>query len=219
MFQSFFKCCPLTASSISDLLLVLSFQLETADCSSLPPVPPICLTLCEHQGAAGGKDASNCGSTKVEIRSTTKEMTTTTRRSHSAKLATKCSQTLNSCATTTALDNQLLVRGGPPAVNKPIQCPPGNTLSTCRRSSPPVASPLPNGRTPSVLSASGSATQEKQPTLPDDITGNLKDQSLTMDVKNVILSWASDTKAMTPQRSSAFKWTLVVLVSRYLLLV
>lgn len=190
-------------------LLVLSSQLETADCSSLPSVPPICLTLCEHQGAAGGKDSAGCGSTKVEIRSTTKETTATTRRSHSAKLATKCSQTHNSCATATALDNQLLVRGGPPAVNKPIQCPPGNTLSTCRRSGPPVASPPPNGRSPSVLSASGSATQEKQPTLLDDITGNLKDQSHTKDVKNALLSWGSDTKAMIPQRSSAFKGTLL----------
>ncbi|XP_073330013.1 tubulin monoglutamylase TTLL4 [Pagrus major] len=163
-------------------------MLEIADCSSLPSVPPQCLTLCEHQGAAGGKDASSCDSTKVEIRSTTRETTTTTRRSHSAKLATKCSQTHNSCTTTTALNNQLLVRGGPPAVvvattnrrphttaspdlNKPIQCPlEKNTLSTCRRSGPPVASPSPNGPTPSVFSASVSATQEKQPTLLDDIT-------------------------------------------------
>ncbi len=149
-------------------------------------MPPLCLTLWEHQGAAVGKDASSLDSTKVETRSTSRE-TTTTRRSHSAKPATKCSQTQNSCTTPTALNNQLLVRGGPPTVvvattnSKPqtiasldlnkqapeSQCSPVSTLSTCRRISPPAASPFPNGPMPRVLSASISATQEKQP-----ITGN-----------------------------------------------
>lgn len=152
-------------------------------------MPPLCLTLCEHQGAASGKDASTLDSTKVEIRSTRE--TTTTRRSHSAKPATKCSQTQNSCTTITALNNQLLIRGGPPAVvtattnSKPqtiasvdlnkqaleSQCPPGSTLSTCRRMCPPAGSPDPNGPMPTVLSASVSATQGKQPTPLDAITG------------------------------------------------
>ncbi|XP_078118668.1 tubulin monoglutamylase TTLL4 [Sander vitreus] len=160
---------------------------EAADCSSLPSVPPLCLTLCEHQGAALGKDASSTDSTKVEIRSTRRE-TTTTRRSHSAR-TTECCQTQNGCTTITALDNQLVVRGGPPAVvaatanSKPqtiasldlkqapeSQCPPGSTLSTRRRISPPAASPFPNGPMPTVLSANVSATQEKQPTLLDAFT-------------------------------------------------
>lgn len=165
-------------------------MLETADCSSLPSVPPLCLTLCEHQGAALGKDSSSLASTTVEIRSTRETTTTTTRRSHSAKQATKCSQTQNGCATITASENQLLVRGGPPALaaattsSKPqtiasldqnkqaleSQYPPGSTLPTCRQSSPPPASPFPNGPVPSVLSASVSATQEKQPTPLDAIT-------------------------------------------------
>ena len=156
-------------------------------------MPPLCLTLCEHQGAALGKDSSSLASTTVEIRSTGE--TTTTRRSHSAKLATKCSQTQNGCSTITTSKNQLLVRGGPPAVvaattnSKPqsiawldqnkqapeSQYPPGSTLSTCRQSSPPPASPFPNGPVPSVLSASVSATQEKQPTPLDAITGNQND--------------------------------------------
>lgn len=153
-------------------------------------MPPLCLTLCEHQGAALGKDASSTDSTKVEIRSTRRE-TTTTRRSHSAR-TTECCQTQNGCTTITALDNQLVVRGGPPAVvaaatanGKPqtiasldlkqapeSQCPPGSTLSARRRISPPAASPFPNGPMPTVLSANVSATQEKQPTLLDAFTGN-----------------------------------------------
>lgn len=138
-----------------------------------------------------GKDASHLDSTKAEIRSTTRE-NTTTRRSHSAKLAMKCSQKQNHCTTISALNNQLLVRGSPPAVvvattnGKPqttasvdpnkqpteSQCPPGSTLSTCRKSSLPAASPFPNGPMPSVLSARVSATEEKQSTSPDATTGN-----------------------------------------------
>lgn len=136
-----------------------------------------------------GKDASSFDSTKVAIKSTTREPTTA-RRSHSAKPATKCSQTQSSCTTVAALNNQLLVRGGPPAVvaaasnSKPhkiasldinkqapeSQCPPGSTVSTCRRVSPPAASPFPNGPMPTVFSASVSANQE------DAITGNQNDR-------------------------------------------
>ncbi|XP_035860124.1 tubulin polyglutamylase TTLL4 isoform X2 [Sander lucioperca] len=151
---------------------------EAADCSSLPSVPPLCLTLCEHQGAALGKDASSTDSTKVEIRSTRRE-TTTTRRSHSAR-TTECCQTQNGCTTITALDNQLVVRGanGKPQTIASLdlkqapesQCPPGSTLSARRRISPPAASPFPNGPMPTVLSANVSATQEKQPTLLDAFT-------------------------------------------------
>ncbi|CAK6973175.1 tubulin polyglutamylase TTLL4 [Scomber scombrus] len=159
---------------------------EAADCSSSPSVPPPCLTLCEHQGTALGKDASSLNTTKAEIRSTTRE--TTTKRSHSAKPATKSIQTQNSCTEISALNNLLLVRGSPPAVvaaasqskpqttasldiNKQVpesQCPPGSTLSTCGRTSPPAASPCPNGPTPTVLSASVSATQVEESTTLDD---------------------------------------------------
>ncbi|XP_070832198.1 tubulin monoglutamylase TTLL4 [Chaetodon trifascialis] len=167
-------------------------MLEAADCSSLPSVPPLCLTLCQHQGASLGKDASRLYSTKADIRSTTRgttTTTTTTKRSHSAKL-TKCNQTQNSCTTIHALNNQLLVRGSPPAVvvaatnSKPQttasidpniqasegQCPLGSTLSACRKSSLPAESPLPNGPVPSVLGASVSASEEEQSTSLDAIT-------------------------------------------------
>uniref|UniRef100_A0A3B4UQW3 Tubulin tyrosine ligase-like family, member 4 n=1 Tax=Seriola dumerili TaxID=41447 RepID=A0A3B4UQW3_SERDU len=160
--------------------------LEAADCPSLPSVPPPCLTLCEHRGAALGKDASGLDSTKAEIRSTARE--TTARRCHSAKPATKCSQTQNSCTIINDLHSLLQVRGCPPAVwaattnskpqtmtsldvNKQVpesQNPPGSTLSTCRRIGPPEVSPFPNGPMPTVLSASVSASQEQQPT-PSDI--------------------------------------------------
>ncbi|XP_040913177.1 tubulin polyglutamylase TTLL4 isoform X2 [Toxotes jaculatrix] len=160
---------------------------EAADCSSLPSVPPLYLTLCEHWGAALGKDASSFDSTKVEIRSTVRQ-TTATRRCHSAKQATKCGQRQNSCAITTDLNNQLQVRGGPPVVlaatakskaqtlasldvNKQApesQYSLGSTLSTCRRTCPPEVCPPPNNPMPTVLSASVSATQDQQqPTLQD----------------------------------------------------
>lgn len=131
-----------------------------------------------------GKDASSLDSTKVEKGSTIREATTTTRRIHSATPATKCSRTENSCSTATALNSQLLIRGGPPAVvvattnnkpqttdlNKQCRFPPGNTLlSKCSKSSPPATSPVPNGPMPSVLSAN--VTLEKPPTPLDAITG------------------------------------------------
>ncbi|CAJ1079024.1 tubulin polyglutamylase TTLL4 isoform X1 [Xyrichtys novacula] len=152
---------------------------EAADCSPLPSVPPLCLTLSEHQGAPSGKDASSFDSTKVETRSTT-----ATRRIYSAKTARKCIQRPNSSTKMTFFNNQLLVRGGPPPLmtngksqttatlnlNKQAaegQCRPRSTLSTCRRNSSPAVSPCPNGPTPTVLSASVCATQEKQPTPMD----------------------------------------------------
>lgn len=160
----------------------------------MPSVPPLCLTLCEHQGAAIGKDASSLDCTKVEKGSTIREATTTTRR------------TENSCSTATALNNQLLIRGGPPAVvvattnnkpqttdlNKQSRCPPGNALlSKCSKSSPPETSPVPNGPMPSVLSAS--VTQEKPPTPLDAITGNQNDWLYTV---AVMLSSQSEATAI-----------------------
>lgn len=151
-------------------------------------MPPLCLTLCEHREAAPGKEASSLDSTKVEIRSTA----TAARSSHSANLATKCSQTHGSRTATTALNDRLLVRGGPaavvvettnvkpqtrasPGLKKPApesQCTLDSTSSTCKKSSPPSASPSPNDHMPSVLSASVSATQEKLHTPLDATTGN-----------------------------------------------
>ncbi|KAM7406948.1 hypothetical protein PAMA_002923 [Pampus argenteus] len=164
--------------------------LEAADCSSPPTVPPLCLTLCQHQGATLGNDASNLNATKVELKSTRE---TITRRSYSAKPATKSIQAQNGCTKLTALNSLLHVRGSPPAVvaatshskpqttvslgtNKQVpesQCPPRTTLSTCRRMNPLAANPFPNGPTPTVLSASISATQEEQPTMLDAIPGAL----------------------------------------------
>ncbi|KAM3608336.1 uncharacterized protein V6R79_023264 [Siganus canaliculatus] len=145
--------------------------LDAADCSSLPPVPPPCLTLHEQQGAALGNDASSLKSTKVKGKST--RVTTILRRSRSAKLGAKCSRTQTSCTTTAASNSELVVRGGPPATtsNKPqkavaqdgktqSQCPPGSTVTTCRKSSSPPANPFPNSPMPRVLSAS--ATQENK---------------------------------------------------------
>nr|XP_020512789.2 tubulin polyglutamylase TTLL4 [Labrus bergylta] len=154
-------------------------KLMPADCSSSPSVPHLCLTLCGHQEAALGETAASLDSTKVEKRSTT-----TMRRIQSAKAATKCSRTQNGCTEMTASNNQLLVRGGPPAVlsaatiNRPkttatldlkreapeSQRPAGNASSTCRRSSPTAV--CQNGFMPTVLSA----TQEKLPTPMDEST-------------------------------------------------
>ncbi|KAI3356017.1 hypothetical protein L3Q82_017287 [Scortum barcoo] len=122
---------------------------EAADCFSPPLVPPLCLTLWEHQGAALGKDASSLDSANLETRSTTRETATTatTRRSRSAKQTTKC----NGCLTAPALNEQLVVRGGPPALIEDRN----------------KQRPAPNGPTRRLLSASVSATQETQPVIAD----------------------------------------------------
>lgn len=118
-------------------------------------MPPLCLTLCEHQGAAEGKDASSLDSTKVEKRRTTRE---------------------NSCSAVTVSNHHLVMRGGPPTVaiattnTRQRHCPPGNTLSTYGESSPPATSPVPNGPMQSVLSAS--VPQGKPPSPQGAITGN-----------------------------------------------
>lgn len=126
-------------------------------------------------------DVSSFDSTKVEKRSTTRESTTAARRSHLTKPATKCS---NSCVTVTALNDQLEVRGGPPAMlptatnSKPqtinlnvlSRCAQGNTLITHGKNSPPATSPIPNRPVPSVLSVG--ATLEKPPKPLDATAGN-----------------------------------------------
>lgn len=159
-------------------LLFLSPQPDAADCSSPPSVPPSCLTLSEHQGAALREDASNLGRTTVQIRST--------RRIYSAKVTTKCCQRPHSG---TKMSNSLLVvRGGPPPrtsttldfIRRVAEGRPRSSQSTCkaRRNSSPAVSLCPNGFMPTVLSASISASQEKQPsslqqpTLMDQSSGN-----------------------------------------------
>ncbi|XP_034430522.1 tubulin polyglutamylase TTLL4 isoform X2 [Hippoglossus hippoglossus] len=160
-------------------------MLEAADCSSSPSTPPLCLALCEHQGATLGNDASSLDKTTLEIRSTTREMTTG--RCHSAKLPTKPSPTQNSCTIITDSNNQLHVSDGPPAggpsattsskpqsfasldVNKQppeSQYAAGSSLTSCIGHGPPEIRTSPNGLMPTVLSASVSATQEQPPTLP-----------------------------------------------------
>nr|XP_020443669.1 tubulin polyglutamylase TTLL4 isoform X2 [Monopterus albus] len=161
---------------------------EAADCSFLPSEPSLCLTLCKCQGAALGKDASSLDGTNID-RSATRE--TSTKRCHSAKPPTKCSQTHNGCTAVTDLNSQLIVRGGSPALlasnanskcqsiaspdatkqGPETQAPLGRTLLTCRGTGPPAASPFPNGAVPPVLSDSVSGTQEQHPTAPDVIPG------------------------------------------------
>ncbi|KAK2840228.1 hypothetical protein Q5P01_013968 [Channa striata] len=163
-------------------------MVEAADCSSLQSVPPQCLTLCELQGATVGNDSStSLDGTKVEIRST-REMTSRG-KCHSANPAAKFSQGQNSCPSKAALRNHLIVSGGPPPVlaadanskSQPTSSLNGNKQtqgsqralrsapSTCRRVSPPAASPFPNGPMPSVTSAS----QEPQLKPPNVIPGSL----------------------------------------------
>lgn len=119
-----------------------------------------------------GKDASSLDSTKVERRSTTREAPTTTRRSHSARTAAKCSRTENGCSAVPASNVQLLIRGGPPAVvgDTGKQSAAATTVSTCRKSSRQATNHSPNGLMPSVLSAS--VTQEKPATSLGAVTGN-----------------------------------------------
>ncbi|XP_060945188.1 tubulin polyglutamylase TTLL4 [Limanda limanda] len=158
-------------------------MLEAADCSSSPSMPPLCLALCEHQGATLENDASSLDKTTLEIRTTTREKTTG--RCHSAKLQTKPSPTQNGY-TVIDSNNQLLVSGGPPAglsattsrkpqsfasldVNKQppeSQYAPGSSLTSCIGHGPPEIRTSPNDLMPNVLSANVSAMQEKPPTLP-----------------------------------------------------
>ncbi|KAK5890069.1 hypothetical protein CesoFtcFv8_013636 [Champsocephalus esox] len=180
---------PLSSACHQDLFIqgqptrqqTIKIMPETADCSSLPSMPHLCRSLCDHQGAALG-DASSTKDTQVEKRSTGE--TTTVRWSHSAK-SKICSQTQNSC-TISALNKELRVIGGPPAttncksktvvsidLNKQAadrQCPQERSVSACRRIGPAAASPFPNSSTPTVLSANVRATQEQQPAPQNAIT-------------------------------------------------
>lgn len=161
---------------------------EAQDCSSLPSVPPRCLTLCEHQGTALKKDVSGLNVTKLDINSTRE--TTTARRGHAAKIATKVSRAKFNHTRISASSSPLQVVGCPPAVmtvatnSKPqatdvnkqapgSQCPTGGTQPVCRQLSPPADSLFPNGPMPTVNSASVSATQEEQLIQLDAIPGAL----------------------------------------------
>ncbi|XP_035986808.1 tubulin polyglutamylase TTLL4 [Fundulus heteroclitus] len=86
---------------------------EASDCFCSPPVPQPCLKLSKHQGTKLWS-SSHTG-TKLETRST-KRQTNAPRRSHSAKTASKCGQWQSGRASRPSLTNQLLVKGGPPAV-------------------------------------------------------------------------------------------------------
>ncbi|KAK5606890.1 Tubulin polyglutamylase ttll4 [Crenichthys baileyi] len=88
---------------------------KAPDCFSSPPVPHQCLKLFKHQGTKLWKNISSPNGTKQETRST-KRQTNTPQRSHFAKTTIKRSQTQNGRPTRTSLNNQLLVKGGPPAV-------------------------------------------------------------------------------------------------------
>ena len=176
-------------------LLILSPQFEAGDCSSSPSMPPLSLAVCEHQGATLGNDASSLDKTTLEMRSTTRQMTTG--RCHSAKLPTKPSPTQNSCTIITDSNNQLHVSDGPPSglsattsgkpqsfasldVNKQppeSQYAAGSPLTSCIGHGPPAIRTSPNGLMPTVLSASASAsaTQEQLPTLPHVTPGNRND--------------------------------------------
>ncbi|XP_053296410.1 tubulin polyglutamylase TTLL4 isoform X1 [Pleuronectes platessa] len=153
-------------------------MLEAADCSSSPSMPPLCLALCEHQGATFENDASSLDKTTLEMRTTTREMTTG--RCHSAKLPTKPSPTRNDC-TIIDKNNQLHVSGGSPAgllattsrkpqsfasleVNKQppeSQYAPGSSLTSCIGHGPPEIRTSPNCIMPTVLSANVCAMQEQ----------------------------------------------------------
>ncbi|XP_034417391.1 tubulin polyglutamylase TTLL4 [Cyclopterus lumpus] len=155
---------------------------EAADRSSSPSVPPLCLTVCDHQGAASRKDSSD-----ETRRSTT---TTATRRSQSAK-APKCSRERDGRTTTTAPNNPPVGRGVPPATTNGhartsaspdpgSRRPPGSTAaSACRGISLPDASPSPNVPTPTLLSANVSATPQGAVTAVTSVTSQISAIYLT----------------------------------------
>ncbi|XP_047193003.1 tubulin polyglutamylase TTLL4 isoform X4 [Scophthalmus maximus] len=188
-------CCQdLFVRGQSTLLQTDKLMLEAGDCSSLPSVPPLSLTLSGRQGAALGNDATWLDRARLVMRSTSRETTTTTtttsrRRCHSAKLPTKCSETQNGCRRITEPNIQLLIRGCPAAVmsatanrkpravvsldvsNKQAPESPymtGSAASTCRGIGPLEVRSCSNGRVPTTaLGAGVSATRELQPPSPD----------------------------------------------------
>ncbi|XP_030581897.1 tubulin monoglutamylase TTLL4 isoform X2 [Archocentrus centrarchus] len=136
---------------------------EPADCFSMPPVPDICLSLCENQGPTVRKDASSLNNTKTEIRSTRGEAKPM-QRSCSAQSATKCGQTQNSSTTSfeTSFDCQFLVRGVPltdlgATTNSKPQT--SATKQTPGRS----INPFPNNPMPALNCASASQAEKTSP--------------------------------------------------------
>lgn len=119
----------------------------------MPPVPSLCLTTPNHQGATTRKDDQNFDSTKLEKSGTKRDDTVATRRSGSVKQATKCSITEKSSSAETLKDQFLLIGLPPPVVradpikkvqavdrNMQIQCSQVNAYGTGIRSSPPSIS-------------------------------------------------------------------------------
>ncbi|XP_040924828.1 tubulin polyglutamylase TTLL4 isoform X2 [Betta splendens] len=148
----------------------------------LQPVPPTCLTLHRHQGAALGKDASSLHSSALDRRSA-KRGSASTRRCHSAKPSSHFSPTYNDCTAITSGCNQLIVTGSSPAklttangkLQKSLnenkrtssQRRPRTTVSMCRRVSASVARPSSDPR-PAVAT-----TEERQPSLHHVTPGSL----------------------------------------------
>ncbi|KAG7503946.1 tubulin polyglutamylase TTLL4 isoform X1 [Solea senegalensis] len=189
---------------------------EATDCSSLPSVPPPCLTLSEQRGATLRRDAPSPVSTKLQKRSTTRE-TTTSRRCHSAKLAKKSSRFLNGRTILTDSRSHLQVRGRPPAVlaatvnskpqilasldtSKQSQDEPESTSSIRGGVAPPPpeVKPFPNSPMPIVLSARINASQEQQPVvIPGTLVG-----SVTTQISAIQLTKQGQPASMSPSSSS-----------------
>lgn len=131
----------------------------------MPSVPPVCLTVSEHQGVTVRKEDLNLDSTKLDKRSTRRDDAASMRRSSSVKQATKCSVTENGCSNGTSLKDPFLLIGLPPPVvradpNKNVQTVDHsirtqvNSYSTGIHSSPPAASPIPEGPVSCVVGLS-----------------------------------------------------------------
>lgn len=114
----------------------------------MPPVPSVCLTTPNHQGATTRKDGQNFDSTKLE-KSSTKRDDTSASRSGPVKQAAKCSITEKN----RSADQFLLIGLPPPVVradpvkkvqavdhNMQIQCSQVNVYATGIKSSPPSVS-------------------------------------------------------------------------------
>ncbi|XP_029386382.1 tubulin monoglutamylase TTLL4 isoform X2 [Echeneis naucrates] len=175
---------------------------EAADVSSLPPVPPPCLTVGERRRAIPGKDTPSHNGTKAETRSTARGASMG--RCLSAKSATKCSQTLNSCTTTSVLNNHLLVRGGPPAgtthsntQTKTSADLKKETPESQSGAGPPEVSPFPRGPMPTVLSAT-----QGQPLAPSDIIPGTSVNSVTTQISTIHLTKQGQAASMSSSSSS-----------------
>ncbi|TNN04444.1 hypothetical protein fugu_001473 [Takifugu bimaculatus] len=139
-----------------------------AGSSCLPSVPPVCLTVSEHQGGTVRKEDLHFDSTKLDKRSTRRDDAASMRKSSSVKQATKCSVTENGCSNGTTLKDPFLLIGLPPPVvradpNKNVQtvdhsihteCTQVNPYSHGIHNSPPAASPIPEGPVSCVVGLS-----------------------------------------------------------------